>query len=393
MLPLLPTDILPAWVRGHYETWLYLIGIAVLLKPVAYLALRILAQQYIYIRKSDEAYDMLLGWIFATGVDKGARSVIARVGVRGLIGEESSADPASPANKKRITLSPWNGALLFWFRGRPVYYTTQLRQVGLQQEEEATLVSLGRSGAPLRRFLDECRQRHLRQAEQRRWYAQRGIPYRRGYLFYGRPGTGKTSLSLSVAGHFELDIYRIQISGITDDSLKQLFEKLPGRCVVLLEDVDAIAKNRAVGAAHAAGDASSAAGTTMSGLLNIIDGVSSQEGRILIMTTNYAARLDAALVRPGRIDVRVEFPLADRNVARDLFDLVYRSPVGPDEETSGGEEKLPVLADAFAARLPERLVSPAEVMSFLLQHQDAPQRAVDCVQEWIDSRAKNELRE
>lgn len=444
MLPLLPTDILPAWVRGHYETWLYLIGIAVLLKPVAYLALRILAQQYtytVYIRKSDEAYDMLLGWIFATGVDKGARSVIARVGVRGLIGEESSADPASPANKKRITLSPWNGALLFWFRGRPVYYTTQLRQVGLQQEEEATLVSLGRSGAPLRRFLDECRQRHLRQAEQRvaifgnrgngwareasrvarplstvaldaaakqrlvadmarfvdpatqRWYAQRGIPYRRGYLFYGRPGTGKTSLSLSVAGHFELDIYRIQISGITDDSLKQLFEKLPGRCVVLLEDVDAIAKNRAVGAAHAAGDASSAAGTTMSGLLNIIDGVSSQEGRILIMTTNYAARLDAALVRPGRIDVRVEFPLADRNVARDLFDLVYRSPVGPDEETSGGEEKLPVLADAFAARLPERLVSPAEVMSFLLQHQDAPQRAVDCVQEWIDSRAKNELRE
>ncbi|KAK8146510.1 hypothetical protein G3M48_003011 [Beauveria asiatica] len=445
MLPILPTDLLPAWVRGHYENWLYVIGIALLLKPIAYLALRILAQQYTYtvfIRKSDEAHDMLLGWIFAAGVDKGARSVIARVGVRGLVGEEAAA-AASPKNKKRITFSPWNGALLFWFQGRPVYFKTHLRQVGLQQEEEVTVVSLGRSAAPLRNLLEECRQLHLRQTEQRvaifgnhgstwskeasrvarplstvamdrdtkaqlvadmarfvnpatqRWYAQRGIPYRRGYLFYGQPGTGKTSLSLSVAGHFDLDIYRIQVSGITDDSLKQLFEKLPGRCVVLLEDVDVMAKSRAASSGSPGADSGHPAdgvGTTMSGLLNIIDGVSSQEGRILVMTTNYAARLDAALVRPGRIDVRVEFPLADRNAAKNLFDLVYRNPVDPAEEESRSEkDKLHLLADSFASRLPERQVSPAEVMSFLLQHQDSPQQAVDCVQEWLASRASRQL--
>ncbi|KAM3434516.1 hypothetical protein MY4824_005349 [Beauveria thailandica] len=445
MLPILPTDLLPAWVRGHYENWLYVIGIALLLKPIAYLALRVLAQQYTYtvfIRKSDEAHDMLLGWIVAAGVDKSARSVIARVGVRGLVGEEAAA-AASPKNKKRITFSPWNGALLFWFQGRPVYFKTHLRQVGLQQEEEVTVVSLGRSAAPLRNLLEECRQLHLRQTEQRvaifgnhgstwskeasrvarplstvamdrdtkaqlvadmarfvnpatqRWYAQRGIPYRRGYLFYGQPGTGKTSLSLSVAGHFDLDIYRIQVSGITDDSLKQLFEKLPGRCVVLLEDVDVMAKSRAASSGSPGADSGHPAdgvGTTMSGLLNIIDGVSSQEGRILVMTTNYAARLDAALVRPGRIDVRVEFPLADRNAAKNLFDLVYRNPVDPAEEESSSEkDRLHLLADSFASRLPERQVSPAEVMSFLLQHQDSPQQAVDCVQEWLASRASRQL--
>ncbi|EJP68697.1 mitochondrial chaperone BCS1 [Beauveria bassiana ARSEF 2860] len=453
MLPILPTDILPTWVRGHYETWLYMIGIFVLLKPIAYLTLRILAQQYTYtvfIRKSDEAYDMLLGWIFAAGIDKGARSVIARVGVRGggLIEEEAAA-AAGPSpknnNKKRITFSPWNGALLFWFHGRPVYFKTHMRQVGLLQEEEVTVVSLGRSAAPLRNLLEECRQLHLRQTEQRvaifgnhgsawskeasrvarplstvamdrdtkeqlvadmarfvnpatqRWYAQRGIPYRRGYLFYGQPGTGKTSLSLSVAGHFDLDIYRIQVSGITDDSLKQLFEKLPERCVVLLEDVDVIAKSRAAsgGGSPSGADsghpADAAVGTTMSGLLNIIDGVSSQEGRILIMTTNYAARLDAALVRPGRIDVRVEFPLADRNAAKNLFDLVYRNPVDPTEDSSSEKDKLHLLADSFASKLPERQVSPAEVMSFLLQYQESPQQAVDCVQEWLASRASRQL--
>lgn len=384
---------------------------------------------------------MLLGWIFAAGVDKGARSVIARVGVRGLLGEEAAA-ASSPKNKKRITFSPWNGALLFWFQGRPVYFKTHLRQVGLLQEEEVTVVSLGRSAAPLRNLLEECRQLHLRQTEQRvaifgnhgstwakeasrvarplstvaidgdtkkqlvadmarfinpatqRWYAQRGIPYRRGYLFYGQPGTGKTSLSLSVAGHFDLDIYRIQVSGITDDSLKQLFEKLPGRCVVLLEDVDVIAKSRAASSGSLgvdSGHQADAVGTTMSGLLNIIDGVSSQEGRILIMTTNYAARLDAALVRPGRIDVRVEFPLADRNAAKNLFDLVYRNPVDPAEESCSEKDELHLLADSFASRLPERQVSPAEVMSFLLQHQDSPQQAVNCVQDWLASRASQQL--
>lgn len=47
-----------------------------------------------------------------------------------------------------------------------------------------------------------------------RWYSSRGIPYPKGYLLYGPPGTGKSSLSLSIAGHFGLDIYILNLSSI-----------------------------------------------------------------------------------------------------------------------------------------------------------------------------------
>jgi len=45
-----------------------------------------------------------------------------------------------------------------------------------------------------------------------RWYGSRGIPYRRGYLFHGPPGTGKTSLSIASAGSFDLNIYCVPLS-------------------------------------------------------------------------------------------------------------------------------------------------------------------------------------
>ena len=52
------------------------------------------------------------------------------------------------------------------------------------------------------------------------------------------------------------------------------------------------------------------------GLLNAIDGVASHEGHILIMTTNYCERLDPALIRPGRVDVEIEFGYASKETIR-----------------------------------------------------------------------------
>ena len=73
-----------------------------------------------------------------------------------------------------------------------------------------------------------------------RWYANRGIPLRRGFLFHGPPGTGKTSLSFALAGVFGLDIYVISLldPSLTEEDLLSLFNGLPRRCVVLLEDID-----------------------------------------------------------------------------------------------------------------------------------------------------------
>ena len=71
--------------------------------------------------------------------------------------------------------------------------------------------------------------------------------------------------------------------------------------MLLLEYIDAAFVER---------EASSGSRLTFSGLLNGIDGVAAQQGRLLFMSTNHAERLDPALVRPGRVDVKVAFGLA-----------------------------------------------------------------------------------
>ena len=73
-------------------------------------------------------------------------------------------------------------------------------------------------------------------------------------------------------------------------------------------------------------------GVTLSGLLNALDGVSSRDGRVLFLTTNHPERLDPALIRPGRVDRKVELGLATPDQARRLFLWFYRGcGIGPSE--------------------------------------------------------------
>ncbi|RAL07109.1 bifunctional AAA family ATPase chaperone/translocase BCS1 [Aspergillus homomorphus CBS 101889] len=155
-----------------------------------------------------------------------------------------------------------------------------------------------------------------------KWYQDRGIPYRRGYLLYGPPGTGKSSFIQALAGELDYDIAIVNLSerGLTDDRLNHLLTILPSRTLVLLEDVDAAFSNRRTQTDE---DGYRGANVTFSGLLNALDGVASAEERIIFLTTNHVERLDEALVRPGRVDMTVRLGEVTRYQVGCLWDRFY----------------------------------------------------------------------
>ena len=155
-----------------------------------------------------------------------------------------------------------------------------------------------------------------------KWYYDRGIPYRRGYLLHGPPGSGKSSFIQALAGNLDYNIAILNLSerGLTDDRLNHLLTIIPRRTLVLLEDADAAFSNRRV---QTDSDGYRGANVTFSGLLNALDGVASAEERILFLTTNHVSRLDSALIRPGRVDMTIRLGEATRWQAGMLWDRFY----------------------------------------------------------------------
>ena len=118
-------------------------------------------------------------------------------------------------------------------------------------------------------------------------YAERGIPYRRGYLLHGAPGTGKTSLVLALASELRLRLHVVSAQGETlnDAAFADALRSAASPSILLLEDIDAAFARR-----PASADAPNAGGLSFSGLLNALDGVMAQEGSLVFMTTNHLDR-------------------------------------------------------------------------------------------------------
>lgn len=180
------------------------------------------------------------------------------------------------------------------------------------------------------------------------WYRQRGVPWRRGYLLFGPPGTGKSSVIRALASELGKDVAGITLSspGLTDEDLRSGLANAPKGAFLVLEDIDAGFAGREKG--------ETGSGVSFSGLLNAIDGVAAQEGRVLVMTTNHPERLDPALIRPGRADLHVELGPVPATVAAELFLRFF-----PGETA---------LAAQFAKAIGARRISPAALQGWLLQH-------------------------
>ncbi|KAA8567336.1 hypothetical protein EYC84_010366 [Monilinia fructicola] len=199
-----------------------------------------------------------------------------------------------------------------------------------------------------------------------KWYVDRGIPYRRGYLLYGPPG--------SVA------MINLSERGMTDDRLAHFLTKLPPRTLVLLEDADAAFVNRK----QVESDGYSGATVTFSGLLNALDGVAAGEERIAFLTTNHIDRLDAALIRPGRVDMIERIGEATRYQAAEMWDRFYGDV---DKDGSG---KLRFLAKLARFGLvaneegktvePELHTSMAAIQGLFVFNKDSMEGAIDMVE-------------
>jgi chaperone BCS1 len=371
-----------------------------------------------------------------------------------------------------VRFFPAVGTHFFFFRGRPFVFelcgrdTRSTIQVNTGQEP-IILRCLGRDPEPLKHFLSCCKdfgkktrqsmttvctadehspsmwgrttvrpsrplatidivesakQSLLKDIEQylepstRRFYSNRGIPYRRGYLFHGAPGTGKTSLSFALAGHFKLNLYIMSLSSpkVGDSELESMFGQLPEKCIILLEDIDSarIERGKKYTAEEMDGervrsdteDGNHNRGRiTLSGLLNAIDGSASQEGRVLIMTSNSPENLDDALLRPGRVDKQIYFPATSTAMAARLFvrmftkdeadDLPSIVPAteskdsskveNNDEEEKKEVERIEAMSKEFATRIPEDKLTPAEIQGFLLDYRKSPDEAIENVDAWV----------
>lgn len=115
--------------------------------------------------------------------------------------------------------------------------------------------------------------------ESKDWYSDRGIPYRRGYLLHGPPGTGKTSFIQSLASKVNMNVAILSLSAAAnDDALSSALAQVPKNCMLVIEDVDHYQFEEGVKEKKEGQSSSSEKNTvSVSGILNAIDGIASLE--------------------------------------------------------------------------------------------------------------------
>jgi hypothetical protein len=231
----------------------------------------------------------------------------------------------------------------------------------------------------------------------KKWYHDKGVPHTLGILLYGEPGCGKTSMIKALSKDCRRHVFNIKLSDYTTVSqLGNLFfnervcvvtegvnvyYNIPiDKRIIVLEDVDCLSNIFAKRSNEPQADPPKEEADiffnnlrlsppalqpqqpqhsqklTLSYFLNVLDGVIETPGRILIMTTNHPEKLDRALIRPGRIDLKVHFQRCSKNDIKEMVTKIKETDVGDDD----------------LAEIPESVWTPAEVTQKIFEMIDDP---------------------
>lgn len=196
-------------------------------------------------------------------------------------------------------------------------------------------------------------------------YKRKGIPYNLGLLFHGTPGCGKTSCIKAISNYTGRHVVEINLNRVkTCTEFVSIFNDMMmndsyvphDKKIIVLEDIDCmidIIKSRKnmnkiddnlqndiddikmikmlmMNKYKKNKNFEPTDKLTLSCILNTIDGVLENYGRILIITTNYVDLLDEALIRPGRVDAKIEFTKCDRTMYQDIIENYYDTKIQDD---------------------------------------------------------------
>ena len=193
-------------------------------------------------------------------------------------------------------------------------------------------------------------------------YVRYGARMPRGVLLYGPPGTGKTLLARALAGEAGGPFFALSGSdfvekyvGVGASRVRELFRKARkvGRCVIFIDEIDAMGKRRDE-------NASDERDQTLNALLSEMSGFHTGDGVVVIAATNRIEMLDPALLRPGRFDRQIEVGLPGRDERLSILKLHGRNkPMEADTDW----EHMAALTVGFSGASLENLLNEAAILA------------------------------